>query len=190
METVIENKFKKQLIIFNEKGYNDALGLARLKLKLLAECIKWCNNHIDNIEIEPFVKDMTGYFLDKLKATKTELQNLGIKKPEKIADLLDINIHELVDLETRFNKVNGYIKIVKGRAIEDVDAEIYKVYTKDEEDNKRLKIANDIIKSLEVAMDNGININTGFIQQATSNLVQWWPYDNRGFRYNWSAFRR
>ena len=39
-------------------------------------------------------------------------------------------------------------------------------------------------------MDNGININTGFIQQATSNLVQWWPYDNRGFRYNWSAFRR
>ena len=104
--------------------------------------------------------------------------------------MLDINIHELADLETRFHKVNGYIKIVKGKAIEDVDAEIYKVYTKDEEDNKRLKIANNIIKELEVAMEYGININTGFIQQATNNLIQWWPYENRGFRYNWNAFRR
>tara|TARA_A100001015_G_C14838924_1_gene651670 strand:+ start:278 stop:862 length:585 start_codon:yes stop_codon:yes gene_type:complete len=188
--TEAKSKFKKQLIAFNEKSYNEALGLSRLKLKLLAEAIQWCNNHIEDIDLEKFVENMPQYFLSKLRDTKPELQNLGINKPEKIADLLDINVNDLVSIESRFNKVNGYIKIVKGKAVEDVDVEVYKVYTRDEEENQRKKIADDLIVALENAMEFGINIQTNVIQQATSSLVQWWPYDNRGFRYNWNAFSR
>jgi hypothetical protein len=185
------NTFKKQLIIFDNETYQEAVKLSRQKLKLLAECVEWCSNHISDLNIEMFVTDgMLEHFLDRLKDDQTELKKLGIIDPVKMAELLSIDLNELIKLEDKFNKCEGLIRFNKGKAMENVNEESYKIYTIDEADNNRLKHAKNIIKVLDNAIQDNISINTNYVNSATGGLVHWWHYGERGFRYNYSAFRR
>jgi hypothetical protein len=190
METVKE-LFKKQLIQFDQESYQEAVELSRQKLRLLADCVTWVSQHISDINIEMFVTDgMVEHFLHKLKDNQTELSKLGIKDPKKMCDLLSIDLNTLIQLEHKFNKCEGKIKFSKSKAMENVDEEIYKVYTRDAADNIRLKHAKKIIKVLDDAIKDNVAINTNHIGSATGGLVHWWHYGSRGFRYNYSAFRR
>lgn len=187
MENVTDMKFKKKLIMFSEKEYNRALKVSREKLSYLMQAIEWASNHIEVDDAEVFANDMVGYFARRLAESKPELVKLGVTNPNKIAELLDINLTELSNLEDRFNVNDGRVKFNRGKVQEDVNPEDFKIYTKDEQQNKELEYAEKIIKVLLEA-EEVTTINKRFISQVTGGLVYFNPYDGGQLKYNHQQF--
>jgi hypothetical protein len=147
METK-EVKFKRQKIWFEESAYIRAVKDAEKKIILLEDCINWVNYHIKEVKTEEFRLDMVSYFLKQLGKEKKEFATLNIK-PEKVADLLDINVRELQTLEALYNNAVGSIKFTKGKAEVDVSKETFTTYTETQKQNEELAVANDLISALE-----------------------------------------
>ena len=147
METK-EVKFKRQKIWFEESAYIRAVKDAEKKIILLEDCINWVNYHIKEVKTEEFRLDMVSYFLKQLGKEKKEFATLNIK-PEKVADLLDINVRELASLEALYNNAVGSIKFTKGKAAVDVSKETFTTYTETQKQNEELAVANDLISAIE-----------------------------------------
>ena len=179
----VKTKFKPQLILFAEKEYKEALEMSRHRLKVLMEGVEWCARHVSIDDIETFGRDMEVYFLERFADTKPELKKLGVTNPLKIAELIEVDMSELRDIQFRYSKSEGRLKFKDGQVIEDVDAESFKVYTKDEEQNTEKYYADKIIQALEDAQSVA-TINKRLIRQATGGLVYWNPYDGGKFVWN------
>lgn len=179
----IKTKFKPQLILFAEKEYKEALELSRQRLKVLMEGVEWCARHVSINDIETFSKDMETFFLDRLADTKPEIKKLGIKNPLKIANLLDLDLPQLRNIQNRFETNEGRIIFKDGQVKEDVDPETFKVYTKDEQQNTEKYYADKVIQALEDA-EAVASINKRLIRQATGGLVYWNPYDGGKLVWN------
>jgi hypothetical protein len=147
METK-EVEFKKKLVWFEESAYNRAIKDAEKKISLLEDCINWVKYHIKEVKTEEFRLDMVAYFLRQLGKEKKEFAQLQIR-PEKVADLLDINTAELSRLEAIYNNSIGSIKFTKDKAEVDVSKETFKTYTETQKQNDELEIANDLINAIE-----------------------------------------
>ena len=143
-----EVKFKRQLVWFDEKSYQRAVKDSEAKISALEDCIAWAGYHIDNINPEQFESDMLTYFYTKLGEQKKEFAQLKIR-PEKVAELLDINTTELNRLRAVYDNAVGKIKFIKGEPAVDVDKEQYKKYTDSEQMNAELKVANQLIAAIE-----------------------------------------
>ncbi len=147
METT-EVKFKKQKVWFEESAYNRAVKDAEIKINLLNDCINWVKYHIKEINTEEFRLDMVSYFLKQLGKEKKEFAQLQIR-PEKVADLLDINVRELSTLEALYNNAVGSIKFTRGKAEVDVSKETFTTYTASQKQNEELAVANDLINAIK-----------------------------------------
>lgn len=147
METT-EVKFKKQKVWFEESAYNRAIKDAEKKITLLQDCINWVKYHIKEVKTEEFRLDMVAYFLKQLGKEKKEFAQLQIR-PEKVADLLDINVRELQSLEALYNNAIGSIKFTRGKAQVDVSKETFTTYTETQKQNEELAVANDLINAIE-----------------------------------------
>ena len=145
---VTEVKFKKQKVWFEESAYNRAIKDAEKKITLLQDCINWVKYHIKEVKTEEFRLDMVSYFLKQLGKEKKEFATLNIK-PEKVADLLDINVRELQSLEALYNNAVGSIKFTKGKAEVDVSKETFTTYTETQKQNEELAVANDLINAIK-----------------------------------------
>ncbi len=145
---VTEVKFKKQKVWFEESAYNRAIKDAEIKINLLNDCINWVKYHIKEVNTEEFRLDMVAYFLKQLGKEKKEFAQLQIR-PEKVADLLDINVRELSTLEGLYNNAIGSIKFVKGKAQVDVSKETFTTYTASQKQNEELAVANDLINAIK-----------------------------------------
>jgi hypothetical protein len=143
-----EVKFKRQLIWFDEKTYKRAVKDSLMKISALEDCIAWAGYHITDINPEQFESDMLTYFYTKLGEQKKEFAQLKIR-PEKIAELLDINTTELNRLKAVYDNAVGKIKFIKGEPAVDVDKEVYKKYTDSEEMNAELKVAKQLINAIK-----------------------------------------
>ena len=145
---VKEVKFKKQKVWFEESEYNRAIKDAEIKINLLDDCINWVKYHIKEVKTEEFRLDMVSYFLKQLGKEKKEFAQLNIK-PEKVAELLDINVRELARLEALYNNAIGSIKFTRGKAQVDVSKETFTTYTETQKQNEELAVANDLISAIE-----------------------------------------
>jgi hypothetical protein len=141
-------EFKKKLVWFDQGSYNRAVKDAEKKISLLEDCINWVKYHIKDVKTEEFRLDMVAYFLKQLGKEKKEFAALKIR-PEKVADLLDINTAELSRLEAIYNNSVGSIKFTKDKAEVDVSKEAFKTYTASQKQNDELVIANDLINAIE-----------------------------------------
>ena len=128
MQEVKEQRFKKVMVSFDEKGYQRAVDSARDKLEILTRALKWIRQYVndDKINMQLFSDDMLNFFLDRLVENNKEITKLGIIKPDKIADLLGINLMELSSIQQEYEDCKGVIKFVKGVARENVNEENYK----------------------------------------------------------------
>jgi hypothetical protein len=188
VEAIKEPKFKKELILFSEKEYNLALKLSRERLELLMKAIEWASTHKVKVEdAETFGNDMEVYFLERLAKSKPDIQKLGINDPSKIADLLSIDVRELKDLQYMYSSHEGRLKFKDGQVKEDVSPEDYKIFTKDEHQNKELNYAKKIIEVLLEA-EEVTTINKRFISQVTGGLVYFNPYNGGELKYNHQKF--
>ena len=145
---VTEVKFEKQKVWFEESAYNRAIKDAEKKITLLQDCINWVKYHIKEVKTEEFRLDMVAYFLKQLGKEKKEFAQLQIR-PEKVADLLDINVRELQSLEALYNNAIGSIKFTRGKAQVDVSKETFTTYTETQKQNEELAVANDLINAIE-----------------------------------------
>lgn len=143
-----EVKFKKQLVWFDEQSYKRAVKDSLMKISALEDCIAWAGYHITDINPEQFESDMLSYFYTKLGEQKKEFAQLKIR-PEKVAELLDINTTELNRLRAVYDNAVGKIKFIKGEPAVDVDKEQYKKYTDSEEMNAELKVATKLITAIQ-----------------------------------------
>tara|TARA_R100000654_G_scaffold684_1_gene2692 strand:+ start:2478 stop:3044 length:567 start_codon:yes stop_codon:yes gene_type:complete len=182
-----EVKFEKQLVFFHKQGYEIALKHSKDKMVLLTNCIAWIGKHIKNYKIEEFQKDMVPYFLDKLGKEKKEFAQLKIR-PEKVADLLDIDITELSRLEHLYNNAKGLIKFENGVVKENVDIEDYKSYTENEEQNKELSCAKKFIEGVKELAKVRQVYHTP-ITQVSRGLLNYDIYTNEYF-YNKPVVRQ
>jgi hypothetical protein len=175
------SKFKKQLVWFDEKSYDRAVKDAKAKINALEDCINWANYHITDIDPEEFSKDMIGYFYNKLGEQKPEFKKLGIKA-EKIAGLIDIDVSELSRLQSIYMNAVGLIKFVGKKPQADVDKEKYKDYTANDEENKHLKVAKQLISAIEevqkIKQVYPVQLVNGFNRFINYNLAtQEWKFN-------------
>ncbi len=141
-------EFKKKLVWFDQGSYNRAVKDAEKKISLLEDCINWVKYHIKEVKTEEFRLDMVAYFLKQLGKEKKEFAQLKIR-PEKVAELLDINITELKRLEALYNNAVGSIKFTRGKAEVDVSKETFTTYTASQKQNEELAVANDLINAIK-----------------------------------------
>ena len=182
-----EVKFEKQLVFFHKQGYEIALKHSKDKMVLLTNCIAWIGKHIKNYKIEEFEKDMVPYFLEQLAKQKKEFAQLKIR-PEKIADLLDINITELSRLENIYNNATGLIRFENGVVKENVDIEDYKDYTENEDQNTELSCAKKFIEGVK-ELSRVRQVYHIPITQISNGLVSYDTHTNEYF-YNKPVVRQ
>ena len=188
MQEVKEQRFKKLMVSFDEKGYQKAVDSARDKLEILTRALKWIRQYVndDKINMQLFSDDMLNFFLDRLVENNKEITKLGIIKPDKIADLLGINLMELSSIQQEYEDCKGVIKFVKGVARENVNEEDYKIYTTNEQQNAEYKLAEKVIHILKQAEEH-CNINKHMVRQTFGQLIYWNPVEN-DYHYNINKF--
>lgn len=169
-----EVKFRKQLTHFSKEGYDNALKHSRSKRELLTKCIAWIGKYIKHYNIEEFQCNMVGYFYTELAKQKKEFASLKIR-PEKIADLLDINVTELSRLQEQYENHTGSIKFVDGVVEDNVDEEDYKQYTENDKQNEELKIAKVFIKGVQ-ELSKVRQVVPNWVSQWSAGLIQYDGY--------------
>tara|TARA_B110000003_G_scaffold261132_1_gene282586 strand:+ start:496 stop:804 length:309 start_codon:yes stop_codon:yes gene_type:complete len=86
--------------------------------------------------------------------------------------LLDINISELVSMQSAISKSIGKALVIDNEFVCKVDKENYQTYTKNQEENDKLIAGNNLAKALELA-SKYVKIYPLSIQQATSGFLQY-----------------
>lgn len=179
-----EKEFKKQLVWFDEYSYGEAVSNANWKLFKIQDAYRWCEERVNPklIDKKRFLKEgFVKIFYEALKEENKGKIQLDISA-SKLANLLDISVAPLLELQQEFDKIDYEIKVVGGIYKVVVDSELYKRYTRNEKENKALNVANELISALK-KVDEYRTIRPAFIQNAFQNFIR---YDHRDnvFRYN------
>ena len=103
---------------------------------------------------------------------------MGINNPVKVLDLLDISVFELIRIEEEFETLKQYhLEWEDGTAIVKSDKEQFCKYTKTEEENIELEIANNLIKSITEVKGIKTGLQPMMIIRAFNGFIN----------YNWST---
>lgn len=142
--------FKKQPVRTNAEGYKTALNKAKNGVHLLEEALDFCSKYIDvnKVDLREFKDNMVNEFKRVFYEKHRASLQLEVKV-EKILQLLDVSITTLVQIHDNFNKLNtDKIGVSKGKYVVKVKESDYVVYTINEEQNKKLEVANKLIDAV------------------------------------------
>ena len=114
---------------------------------------------------------MTKEFSRCLKDQKGDAVKIEISV-EKLMFLLDINISELVSIQSAISKSIVKAQVIDNEFVCKVDKENYQTYTKSQDENDKLIAGNNLAKALELA-SKYVKIYPLNIQQATSGFLQY-----------------
>ena len=137
-------KFEKQIVAFNEREYNRAIQDANNKIKRLKDALKWCSSFVmtSNIDKEKFAEDCVAEF------TRVFTKKWAVKYPDikanKLLELLDVPMVELRALQTLIVAIQQPVKLVDDKFLANVSKEAFTRYTKNEKENKMLRLVNKI----------------------------------------------
>jgi hypothetical protein len=184
---VKEPKFKKQLIWFDKKGYEDYSSKGRQKLILLAQAVEYMSRHLKKVDSkQAYEEGFESYFMNRLLNENKKFTDMGINNPLKILNLLDINVSELIKIEDEFNELKYKLEWKDGKANVKTDKEMFCVYTRNEDENTNLEIANKLIKSIQEVSDVKtlqplvvLRAFNGFINYNWTSQEYTWNFNNR-----------
>jgi|TARA_R100000734_G_C3285549_1_gene78339 hypothetical protein len=142
--------FVKMKVWEDETSYNKAVKSAEDKIGIVKQGLEWCNKHIDIglVDRKKFVADMVAEFNRQLVEQKGDIVKQAIAV-EKLHFLLDIHITELLAIRERFDRIDVNIYVEDNDFICGVSLEDYTLYTKNEEENQRLIICNNLIDAID-----------------------------------------
>ena len=164
--------FKKKVITISNEGLKQAEKLAEAKITLLQKAIDEAKKHVTIDDLKAFSEDFISYTTKKIIDKNKSLKSLNLS-PNKILNLLEIDLNKLYNIQVEFeeNKTKVYFD-KEGSPYTKVDKEPFIQYTKNEEENERLKAIQNLLISIE-DLQQYYHVYKGDIQRVTSNAFRW-----------------
>lgn len=178
-DKVKEPRFTKKLIWFDKQGFEEHNSEGRQKLILLAQAVEFMSRHIKNVDSKKAVEvGFEMYFIEQLIKQNKQFKSLGINNPQKIIDLLDISLFELINIEQEFDMLKQYQLDWEGdTAVVKSNKEMFCKYTENEAENMELEIANKLISAIKEVKEVSPTIQPMMIIRAFNGFIN----------YNWST---
>jgi len=168
----MKKAFVKMKVWEDETSYNKAVKSAEDKIGIVKQGLAWCEKHIDidSIDRKSFVTDMVAEFNRQLSLQKGDITKVELAV-EKLHFLLDIHITELLAIREQFDRIQVNVYVEDNDFVCGVSLEDYTIYTKNEEENQRLIICNNLIDAIDkVEVYN--KCYAGDIIRGTSNFLK------------------
>ena len=178
------SQYKPMLIHFDETSYNLELTRAKQKKDYFDKAIQWVERYDMNPEgeeVEQFHNSFSNYF--RIKITEKHQNSIGLPlSSEKLLDLLEIKISELVRLEKLYKAIDipcEFNTLSEGAIQFPIDRKRFETYTKSSEQNQKLRDFRAFIEALN-KLSKHCHVYPYQIQIGTSSFVR---YDLRTATY-------
>ncbi len=143
---------------------------AKFKIHSLEEGQKEALKYIDTVDLRLFSDDFVAYTIKHILEKHDAFKGLRIST-EKTLDLLDINLSKLESLQLEFEQnVTELFWDKEAQPYTNINEADYIYYTKNEEQNKALKIAHNFIDGLE-KLNGLIYIQKGVFVRMLNGLI-------------------
>jgi hypothetical protein len=171
-------QFKPMLKHFDKDGYYAAKKIVDEKISAFDKAVEWASQYIDIKDVEAFEVDMIAEFKRSLLYKHEKSIGLPINA-EKLIDLLDIPIYEFNRIATQYYEIGIDTKFLDGVLTAEVDKADYQLWTVSEEQNEKLRIGREFIKSVEHLSDY-TKVYPFDVARGVSQLIS---YDIRSQKY-------
>ena len=171
-------QYKPMLIFFDEEGYQIDLQKAKRKVQLFSTALGVASTHIAVENTKAFAEDFAGYLKREFYKLHKEKIQLPVS-PDKLLDLLDVNLAPLQKLQDEFNSINAELRWEGNKPVAYLDRKPYEKWTTSAEENQKLRDGKKFLEALEKLSEH-TQIYPANIQRGTSNLIF---FDMRKNRY-------
>ena len=172
--------FKKKVITISNEGLKQAEKVAEAKITLLQAAIDEAKKHVNIDDLKAFSEGFISYTTKKVIDKNKSLKELNLS-PDKVLSLLDIDLDKLYNIQVEFEENKTQLLFDKeGSPYTRVDKEQFIQYTKNEDENERLKAIQNLLISIE-DLQQYYHVYKGDIQRVTSNAVRYNMRNNQWY---------
>ena len=166
----VQTSFKPLEIDRNRTEKTRLERQAKFKIHSLEEGQKEALKYIDTVDLKLFSDDFVAYTIKHILEKNDAFRGLNISTA-KTLDLLDINLSKLENLQLQFEQnVAELFWDKEAQPYTKINEAAYVYYTKNEEQNKALKIAHNFIDGLEKLSDL-VYIQKGVFVRMLNGLI-------------------
>ena len=143
-------KFTPKKIEVNQIAYTKAVKDAEEKLNNFKEALDWVySNNVNEVDDMAFNDDMLTEYKRCFMLQNSNVVKLDISF-EKLLDLLDVNLQILKEFQYKHDdNKSELIQIDKETVATKIDINDYTIWTRNESENERLDVANELINVLD-----------------------------------------
>ena len=179
--------FKKKVINTSIEAIQEAEKRAKKKISILNSAVAEAGKHIEVTYLKKFSEDFMTYTTEKIMSENKGLKDLNLSI-EKVLNLLEIDLKNLYELQLLFEENEAKILFDKnGKPFYKIDKNDYTLFTKNEEENKKVDAIHKFIDAIE-ELEKHVHIYKGGITPLTSNLLRYdlrlmdWEINQEYFR--------
>jgi len=144
-------KFTPKKIEVNQEAYTKAIKDAEEKINNFKEALDWVyNNNVSEAQLDDiaFNDDMLTEFKRCFMLQNSNVVKLNISF-EKLLDLLDVDLQILKEFQYKHDENKSELIQVDNETVATkINIDDYTIWTKNEAENKRLEVANELITVL------------------------------------------
>lgn len=143
-------KFTPKKIEVNQVAYTKAVKDAEEKLNNFKEALDWVySNNVNEVDDMAFNDDMLTEYKRCFMLQNSNVVKLDISF-EKLLDLLDVNLQILKEFQYKHDdNKSELVQIDKETVATKIDINDYTIWTRNESENERLDVANELINVLD-----------------------------------------
>ena len=143
-------KFTPKKIEVNQIAYTKAVKDAEEKLNNFKEALDWVySNNVNEVDDMAFNDDMLTEYKRCFMLQNSNVVKLDISY-DKLLDLLDVNLQILKEFQYKHDdNKSELIQIDKETVATKIDINDYTIWTRNESENERLDVANELINVLD-----------------------------------------
>ena len=143
-------KFTPKKIEVNQVAYTKAVKDAEEKLNNFKEALDWVySNNVNEVDDMAFNNDMLTEYKRCFMLQNSNVVKLDISY-DKLLDLLDVNLQILKEFQYKHDdNKSELVQIDKETVATKIDINDYTIWTRNESENERLDVANELINVLD-----------------------------------------
>lgn len=143
-------KFTPKKIEVNQIAYTKAVKDAEEKLNNFKEALDWVySNNVNEVDDMAFNDDMLTEYKRCFMLQNSNVVKLDISY-DKLLDLLDVNLQILKEFQYKHDdNKSELVQIDKETVATKIDINDYTIWTRNESENQRLDVANELINVLD-----------------------------------------
>ena len=143
-------KFTPKKIEVNQIAYTKAVKDAEEKINNFKEALDWVySNNVNEVDDMAFNDDMLTEYKRCFMLQNSNVVKLDISY-DKLLDLLDVNLQILKEFQYKHDdNKSELVQIDKETVATKIDINDYTIWTRNESENQRLDVANELINVLD-----------------------------------------